>query len=324
VFGSPVQPTKFYPNRDICKIKCLLARLCQPGHCPLRTEKSSQPCPVEKLDSSFAGGQGWTRPKLFPAPHAPQGSLTRALTSPTQISLTRLSLWTPVPPEIRRRPWSPPKLVHGSQDPPPPPKIRCRLPRSAAASRDPPPAMVASRAPRSSTTSRPRPRVHGLPWRAPPWPRRLTATPEHLESDRQGLVSERPMASAGAPDGQRLEPDGATTSSARGRLPSSTEAPHGQLRHVQRRSPGSQRSALTGEGGPDCFLKDPIAFLKDLIAFNFVCRTQSRSDFLCKGFCANFGLISYSQLTQPTKQHLTVACLNTPDLPNILQNLNPA
>jgi hypothetical protein len=70
------------------------------------------------------------------------------------------------------------------------------------------------------------------------------------------------MASAGAPDGQRLEPDGATTSSARGRLPSSTEAPHSQLRHVQRRSPGSQRSALTGEEGPDCFFEGPDCFFK--------------------------------------------------------------
>jgi hypothetical protein len=92
------------------------------------------------------------------------------------------------------------------------------------------------------------------------------------------------MASARAPDGQRLEPDGAATSSAHGRLPSSAGAPHGQLRHVQRQSPGGQhQSAFTGEEGPDCFFEDLITFLKDLIAllkdpiaFNFVCRTESR------------------------------------------------
>jgi hypothetical protein len=118
VFGSPVQPTKFYLDRDICKARCLLARLCSPGHCPLRTEKSSQPCPVEKLDSSFAGGQGRTRPRLFPAPHAraprPAGvSDPEPSLPPSNFSLTHLSLWTPPPPELCRHPWSPPKLRRG-------------------------------------------------------------------------------------------------------------------------------------------------------------------------------------------------------------------
>jgi hypothetical protein len=121
VFGRPAQPTKFHPNRDICKTSCLLDRLCPPGHCPPRTENVSQPCPVEKLDSSFADGQGWTRPKPRPTPtlRTPrwQGSLTRTLIPPlpNQISLLSLSLstaasrCTAAARGRRRRPWSPPE-----------------------------------------------------------------------------------------------------------------------------------------------------------------------------------------------------------------------
>jgi hypothetical protein len=37
---------------------CLVDRVGPTGQCPTRTKKSSQPCPVEKLKSSFAPGQG--------------------------------------------------------------------------------------------------------------------------------------------------------------------------------------------------------------------------------------------------------------------------
>jgi hypothetical protein len=63
--------------------------------------------------------------------------------------------------------------------------------------------------------------------------------------------------------------------------------------------------------------RDPIAFaffFLDPIAFNFLFGDLIAFLFLVQGsLCKNFD----SQLTQPTKQHLNLACLNTPDLPNM-------
>jgi hypothetical protein len=43
-------------------------------------------------------------------------------------------------------------------------------------------------------------------------------------------------------------------------------------------------SATSSVEAPSPEKKDPIAFLKDPIAFNFICKTQSHFKFLCKGF----------------------------------------
>jgi hypothetical protein len=73
---------------------------------------------------------------------------------------------------------------------------------------------------------------------------------------------------------------------------------------------------------------------RDLIAFNFLFRDPIASSFFFPGLdCFLFlvqGLVCFlfsvqgslckffdSQPRQPTKQHLSLACLNTPDLPNI-------
>jgi hypothetical protein len=61
-----------------------------PRHCPSRTEKGPQPCPREKLESSFATRQGWTRPRIPPASprlaRDQQGSLAPSLISPAVYS----------------------------------------------------------------------------------------------------------------------------------------------------------------------------------------------------------------------------------------------
>jgi hypothetical protein len=89
------------------------------------------------------------------------------------------------------------------------------------------------------------------------------SAPQASASSPTGCASSRT-----APDSQRHEPDGAATSSARGRLPSSAGAPDDQLCHVQRRSHGGQhRSALTGEEGPDCFFEGPDCFFEGLDCF---------------------------------------------------------
>jgi hypothetical protein len=82
------------------------------GHCPTRPKKAPQPCLVEKLKSSFAGGQGWTRPKnptARPCPcSCPQGS-NRPLPPhfpPSLLSLTLLNLHF-----HRRRPPLPPPML---------------------------------------------------------------------------------------------------------------------------------------------------------------------------------------------------------------------
>jgi hypothetical protein len=36
------------------------------GHCPSEPKKASQPCPMEKLKSSFASGQGSPQPRISP------------------------------------------------------------------------------------------------------------------------------------------------------------------------------------------------------------------------------------------------------------------
>jgi hypothetical protein len=74
------------------------------GQCPPRPKTASQPCPVEKLDSSFAGGQGSTRPRRCPrAPRPrprPQGSQTPTPISPyPTLSLTSAET---LPPHRRR------------------------------------------------------------------------------------------------------------------------------------------------------------------------------------------------------------------------------
>jgi hypothetical protein len=88
-------------------------------HCPTEPKKASQSCPVEKLDSSFAPGQGWTRPKSTPRPcpraSLPQGSRTPTLTFPSQKLLS-------LPHQLSR-----PHQLSLHQIPPPPPNLGLRL-----------------------------------------------------------------------------------------------------------------------------------------------------------------------------------------------------
>jgi hypothetical protein len=65
----------------------------------------------------------------------------------------------------------------------------------------------------------------------------------------------------------------------------------------------------------DCF----FIFILDLIAFSFLFRGLIAFIFSVQGFLCKF---FDSQLTGPTKQHLSLACLNIFDLPNTLRNLN--
>jgi hypothetical protein len=73
---------------------------------------------------------------------------------------------------------------------------------------------------------------------------------------------------------------------------------------------GAGQPAVEPPRGPDCFyfsFQDLIAFyflLKDLIAFLF-----SVQGTLCKKID--------SQLIQSTKQHLSLTCMNTRNLPNM-------
>jgi hypothetical protein len=72
-----------------------------------------------------------------------------------------------------------------------------------------------------------------------------------------------------------------------------------------------------GAGGLDCFL----FFILDPIAFSFLFRGLIAFIFSVQGFFCKF---FDSQLTQPTKQHLSLACLSTADLPNTPENLTSA
>jgi hypothetical protein len=64
-----------------------------------------------------------------------------------------------------------------------------------------------------------------------------------------------------------------------------------------------------------------IAFILDPIAFSFMFRGLIAFIFSIQGSLCKF---FDSQLTQPTKQHLSLTCLNISNLLNTLKNLNTA
>jgi hypothetical protein len=111
------------------------------GHCPPRTKNGSQPCRVEKLDSSFAGGQGWTRPKLRPTPHAPRPT-PAGVSDPHSHSPPNLSLsHSPLSLGTASSRASPPPVVASRA--PPPPVVACRAPAPLVfASRASPPRRI--------------------------------------------------------------------------------------------------------------------------------------------------------------------------------------
>lgn len=58
VFGSLGDLRYSHLNPAFFSFGCLVDRVGPTGQCPTRTKNSSQPCPVKKLKSSFAPGQG--------------------------------------------------------------------------------------------------------------------------------------------------------------------------------------------------------------------------------------------------------------------------
>jgi hypothetical protein len=97
------------------------------GHCPTHTKKPSQPCPVEKLKSSFPTELGSVHPeKLLPCTrawargrrgHRPAGSFfprdpNRSLSLSLSLSLSRLSSHLH---DHHRRPWPTPYLLSPAQ-----------------------------------------------------------------------------------------------------------------------------------------------------------------------------------------------------------------
>lgn len=54
VFGSPAEHRFSQLIPDFSTFGCLVGWVGSGGHCPPHTEKGSQPCPVEKLKSSFS------------------------------------------------------------------------------------------------------------------------------------------------------------------------------------------------------------------------------------------------------------------------------
>jgi hypothetical protein len=108
--------------------------------CWVGLKNASQPWPVEKLDSSFALGQGWTRPESTPHPRmgSRRGLVFPASLSPeitlshppcTSLSHPHLSLPSTATASQRR----PPPLDAGLCIPTPSSAFRCRPPPSMSA-----------------------------------------------------------------------------------------------------------------------------------------------------------------------------------------------
>jgi hypothetical protein len=123
--------------------------------------------------------------------------------------------------------------------------------------------------------------------------------------------SPRLTASAGGPRARPPAPRGPWTAPP---LPA-PERPTPSSVTSRARAPDGQRRRRRD---PIALLKDSVAFLKDPIAFNFVCRDSITFQFFMQGVLCKFWTHRHSQLTQPTKQHLGLARLNTPDLQNTL------
>jgi hypothetical protein len=84
------------------KICLFVSPVCFFGHCPPHTDTASQPCPLEKLKSSFSIELGWLHPakRLGRPATGPRALAPRARTSPEQKipprTLVSLSLATPL------------------------------------------------------------------------------------------------------------------------------------------------------------------------------------------------------------------------------------
>jgi hypothetical protein len=127
---SPVQPTKFYPNRDICKVRCLLAWFAHLGTAHFAPKRALSPAGLRSsIWASEMGRAALARNSPRPAPHARRGLWPETSLPPKSLSLASLSSTAASRGRLSR---APPPPVVTSRAPPP----LVVVSRSAAAAMD--------------------------------------------------------------------------------------------------------------------------------------------------------------------------------------------